>query len=59
MVVVASRRQNRPNLPSVDCPLCPESIEAPEDYEVRWFKPVDPDEAASQPSALVLAIALK
>ena len=33
MVVVASRRQNRPNLPSADCPFCPGGLEAPEDYD--------------------------
>ncbi|HXW79190.1 MAG TPA: hypothetical protein VEJ84_06805 [Acidimicrobiales bacterium] len=38
MVVVASRRQNRPNLPNADCPFCPGGLEAPDDYEVRWFK---------------------
>jgi UDPglucose--hexose-1-phosphate uridylyltransferase len=34
--VVASR-QERPNLPEVTCPFCPGGLEAPEEYEVRWF----------------------
>ena len=48
LVVVARGRQDRPNLPSADvCPFCPGGLEAPEDYEVRWFKnrwPPLPDE---------------
>ena len=36
-VVVASGRQNRPNLPTGSCPFCPGGLEAPEPYEVRWF----------------------
>jgi UDPglucose--hexose-1-phosphate uridylyltransferase len=34
--VVASR-QERPNLPSATCPFCPGGLEAPEEYDVRWF----------------------
>jgi UDPglucose--hexose-1-phosphate uridylyltransferase len=34
--VVASR-QERPNLPSATCPFCPGGLEAPGDYDVRWF----------------------
>jgi len=34
--VVASR-QERPNLPETTCPFCPGGLEAPEDYDVRWF----------------------
>jgi UDPglucose--hexose-1-phosphate uridylyltransferase len=34
--VVASR-QERPNLPEVTCPFCPGGLEAPEEYDVRWF----------------------
>jgi UDPglucose--hexose-1-phosphate uridylyltransferase len=34
--VVASR-QERPNLPSATCPFCPGGLEAPDDYDVRWF----------------------
>lgn len=38
-VVVARGRQHRPNLPSVEsCPFCPGGLEAPEPYDVRWFK---------------------
>lgn len=37
-VVVASGRQGRPNLPRGDCPFCPGGLEAPEPYDVRWFK---------------------
>jgi UDPglucose--hexose-1-phosphate uridylyltransferase len=43
--VVASR-QERPNLPAVTCPFCPGGLEAPEEYEVRWFRnrwPAMPD----------------
>ena len=34
---VVDSRQDRPNLPSVGCPFCPGGLEAPEDYDVRWF----------------------
>lgn len=34
---VVDSRQDRPNLPAAECPFCPGGIEAPEDYEVRWF----------------------
>lgn len=34
--VVASR-QERPNLPETTCPFCPGGLEAPGNYEVRWF----------------------
>lgn len=37
-VVVVRARQDRPNLPSSDCPFCPGGLEAPEPYQVRWFK---------------------
>ncbi len=37
-VIVAQDRQHRPNLPSTGCPFCPGGLEAPEPYEVRWFK---------------------
>ena len=35
---VVDSRQDRPNLPSVACPFCPGGLEAPEPYEVRWFR---------------------
>ena len=35
---VVDSRQDRPNLPSVSCPFCPGGLEAPEPYEVRWFR---------------------
>jgi UDPglucose--hexose-1-phosphate uridylyltransferase len=44
---VVDSRQDRPNLPSVACPFCPGGIEAPEPYEVRWFRnrwPAMPDD---------------
>lgn len=44
--VVASR-QERPNLPETTCPFCPGGLEAPEDYDVRWFRnrwPAMPDD---------------
>jgi UDPglucose--hexose-1-phosphate uridylyltransferase len=34
---VVGSRQTRPNLPSATCPFCPGGLEAPEDYDVRWF----------------------
>jgi len=44
--IVASR-QARPNLPDATCPFCPGGLEAPDDYDVRWFPnrwPSMPDE---------------
>ncbi len=44
---VVDSRQDRPNLPAAGCPFCPGGLEAPEDYEVRWFAnrwPAMPDE---------------
>jgi UDPglucose--hexose-1-phosphate uridylyltransferase len=44
---VVDSRQDRPNLPETGCPLCPGGLEAPEDYDVRWFVnrwPALPDE---------------
>ncbi len=35
--VIVGSRQKRPNLPSGQCPFCPGGLEAPEDYDVRWF----------------------
>ena len=43
---VVDSRQDRPNLPAAGCPFCPGGVEAPEDYEVRWFQnrwPAMPD----------------
>ena len=37
-VHVVGSRQARPNLPSVGCPFCPGGLEAPEPYDVRWFR---------------------
>src|SRR4051812_46552104 len=34
---VVDSRQVRPNLPSSVCPFCPGGLEAPEEYDVRWF----------------------
>ena len=36
-VRIVSHRQDRPNLPEVDCPFCIGGREAPEPYEVRAF----------------------
>lgn len=48
-VVVTGGRQNRPNRPNRACPFCPGGLEAPEPYDVRWFKnrwpPLAPDRA--------------
>jgi UDPglucose--hexose-1-phosphate uridylyltransferase len=35
---VVDSRQSRPNLPAAGCPFCPGGLEAPEDYDVRWFE---------------------
>ncbi|MFM7064935.1 MAG: DUF4931 domain-containing protein, partial [Actinomycetes bacterium] len=35
--VVVGSRQGRPNLPTAGCPFCPGGLEAPDDYDVRWF----------------------
>ena len=34
---VVGSRQARPNLPNAGCPFCPGGLEAPEQYDVRWF----------------------
>lgn len=36
-VFVVDSRQDRPNLPAAGCPFCPGGLEAPEQYDVRWF----------------------
>jgi UDPglucose--hexose-1-phosphate uridylyltransferase len=36
--IVVGSRQGRPNLPSGDCPFCPGGLEAPEPYDVYWFR---------------------
>jgi UDPglucose--hexose-1-phosphate uridylyltransferase len=44
---VVDSRQHRPNLPAAGCPFCPGGVEAPEDYDIRWFKnrwPAMPDD---------------
>jgi UDPglucose--hexose-1-phosphate uridylyltransferase len=44
---VVDSRQDRPNLPAAGCPFCPGGLEAPDEYEVRWFAnrwPAMPDE---------------
>jgi UDPglucose--hexose-1-phosphate uridylyltransferase len=38
VVHVVGSRQARPNLPSAGCPFCPGGLEAPEPYDVRWFR---------------------
>jgi UDPglucose--hexose-1-phosphate uridylyltransferase len=35
---VVDSRQDRPNLPAGGCPFCPGGLEAPEEYDVRWFR---------------------
>jgi UDPglucose--hexose-1-phosphate uridylyltransferase len=37
-VYVVGSRQSRPNLPSSTCPFCPGGLEAPDPYDVRWFR---------------------
>jgi UDPglucose--hexose-1-phosphate uridylyltransferase len=36
-VWINGARQDRPNLPPSRCPFCPGGVEAPDDYDVRWF----------------------
>ena len=36
-VNIVGHRQSRPNLPTGGCPFCPGGLEAPEDYDTRWF----------------------
>ena len=46
-VQVTASRQARPNRPTADCAFCVGGVEAPDPYEVRWFKnrfPSFPDE---------------
>ena len=38
VVHVVDSRQARPNLPSTGCPFCYGGIEAPDPYDVRWFR---------------------
>jgi UDPglucose--hexose-1-phosphate uridylyltransferase len=38
LVHVVGTRQARPNLPSTGCPFCVGGLEAPEPYDVRWFR---------------------
>jgi UDPglucose--hexose-1-phosphate uridylyltransferase len=38
VVHVVGTRQARPNLPSTGCPFCPGGLEAPEPYDVFWFR---------------------
>jgi UDPglucose--hexose-1-phosphate uridylyltransferase len=35
--VITASRQTRPNLPSEGCPFCVGGLEAPDEYDVRWF----------------------
>ncbi len=35
---IVRKRQKRPNLPASGCPFCVGGLEAPEPYDVRWFK---------------------
>lgn len=38
VVHVVGTRQSRPNLPSSGCPFCVGGVEAPDPYDVRWFR---------------------
>jgi UDPglucose--hexose-1-phosphate uridylyltransferase len=37
-VNIVGERQSRPNRPLDDCPFCVGGLEAPDDYDVRWFE---------------------
>jgi UDPglucose--hexose-1-phosphate uridylyltransferase len=37
LTYVVDSRQDRPNLPAAGCPFCPGGLEAPDDYDVRFF----------------------
>jgi UDPglucose--hexose-1-phosphate uridylyltransferase len=46
IVHVVGTRQARPNLPATRCPFCVGGLEAPDPYDVRWFRnrwPAMPD----------------
>ena len=60
-VTISGNRQDRPNLPSHDCPFCVGGLEAPEPYDVRVLEnrwpalhagpPIDPfDDAITAPA---------
>src|SRR6188472_960768 len=61
-VAVVGGRQNRPNLPTTECPFCVGGLEAPDPYVVRAFEnrwpplrpgaPIDPEGAAATASGL-------
>lgn len=38
VVAVNAARQERPNQPSSGCPFCVGGVEAPDPYDVRWFR---------------------
>lgn len=54
-VVIAGNRQHRPNLPDESCPFCPGGLEAPEQYDVRWFPNRWPAMAAGRCEVLLYA----
>jgi UDPglucose--hexose-1-phosphate uridylyltransferase len=37
LTFVVDSRQDRPNLPAAGCPFCPGGLEAPDEYDVRFF----------------------
>ncbi len=54
-VNIVGHRQTRPNLPGTECPFCVGGLEAPEPYDVRWFRnrwpPYAPGERADLAAA--------
>ncbi|MFO7589952.1 MAG: hypothetical protein R6X23_03525, partial [Acidimicrobiia bacterium] len=56
-VAISGHRQDRPNLPSTDCPFCVGGIEAPEPYELRVFENPCPPLAPCTPLHLSLPAA--
>ena len=57
-VNIVGHRQQRPNLPSDECPFCPGGLEAPEPYDVRWFTNRWPALAPGEPVRLAIAQAM-
>jgi UDPglucose--hexose-1-phosphate uridylyltransferase len=57
-VNIVGHRQQRPNLPSDECPFCPGGLEAPEPYDVRWFTNRWPALAPGAPVHLAVADAM-
>jgi UDPglucose--hexose-1-phosphate uridylyltransferase len=56
-VNIVGHRQDRPNLPTGECPFCVGGLEAPESYDTRWFVNRWPAFDPGDPPDLVRAVA--